>query len=214
MRTGSANSQIDVLEALTGLRVLPVASVDPDSAGRVGTTLVAAGLPCLEIAYRRDDATESIRRARQVPGLLVGAGTVLEPAQAVQAAEAGAAFAVSPALNPDVVRQCSHLGLPFVPGVATPTEVDHAIRLGIRTVKLYPAALLGGVGYLRALAAVYPDVRFIPTGGIDASTLGDYLALPNVVACGGSWLVKDTTAGNGAIDELKLRIGETLAVAR
>jgi 2-dehydro-3-deoxyphosphogluconate aldolase / (4S)-4-hydroxy-2-oxoglutarate aldolase len=138
----------------------------------------------------------------RIGGLLVGAGTVLTPEQARAAAAAGAAFAVAPGLNEEIVDCCRQLGLPFFHGVATPTEIDHARRLGLRVVKVFPIATLGGAAFLRAISATYPDVRFIPTGGVDAGTLRTYLALPSVLACGGSWLTSDRILGERAFDEL------------
>lgn len=203
---GNSN-ETDIVDALAELRVVPVATLDPASAERVGSTLVAAGLPCLEIAYRSDDATEAISQARNVPGLLVGAGTILEPAQAVAAAAAGAAFAVSPVLDTAIVERCRELGLPFFPGVATPTEITRARQLGLRALKVFPIASLGGVGFLHALGSVFPDVGFIPTGGVNPSNLGDYLALPNVLACGGSWLIQGR---DGDSADLAVRIQQAL----
>src|SRR5207253_1156626 len=137
--------------------------------------------------------------------LLVGAGTVLRPEQARAAADAGAAFAVAPGLSEEVVSASAAAALPFFPGVATPTEIEHARRLGLPVLKLFPASLLGGPGFLRAVAAIYPDVRFLPTGGIDTSTLGQYLAVPNVLACGGSWLANERVVRDRAFEELARR---------
>jgi 2-dehydro-3-deoxyphosphogluconate aldolase / (4S)-4-hydroxy-2-oxoglutarate aldolase len=202
----------EAVRRLERIRVVPLATLDPTIARRVGETLVEAGLPCVEIALRAPGAIEAIRAAAQVEGLLVGAGTVLGPEQARAAADAGAAFAVAPGLSEDVVSASAAAGLPFFPGVATPTEIEHARRLGLRVLKLFPANLLGGPGFLRAVAATYPDVRFIPTGGIDASTLGQYLALPNVLACGGSWIANERVLRDRAFDELAGRAREAVQV--
>ena len=117
-----------------------------------------------------------------------------------------------PGLSEEVVAASAAAGLPFFPGVATPTEIEHARRLGLRVLKLFPANLLGGPGFLRAVAATYPDVRFIPTGGVDASTLGEYLAMPNVLACGGSWLANERVVRERAFDELARRAREAVEV--
>lgn len=135
--------------------------------------------------------------------MLVGAGTVLSPEQARAAFEAGAQFALAPGTSGEVVDCCRELGLPFFPGVATPTEIERARRLGRHTVKVFPIAQLGGVGFLRAVSATYPDVRFIPTGGIGPDSLADYLALESVVACGGSWLVRRELLREGRFDEVE-----------
>ncbi|HEY3943845.1 MAG TPA: bifunctional 4-hydroxy-2-oxoglutarate aldolase/2-dehydro-3-deoxy-phosphogluconate aldolase [Solirubrobacteraceae bacterium] len=193
----ASDSMNDVLGRLSQLRVLPVATVSAERAQRVGRVLVTAGLPCIEIAFRTDDAATAIERASKVDGLLVGAGTVRTREQAKAAAAAGAAFAVAPALNEEVVECCRELDLPFFPGVATPTEIDRAHQLGLRTLKIFPVAAVGGMGFLRAVSATYPEFRFIPTGGVDKANLRDYLALPSVLCCGGSWII-----GNGTIGEV------------
>ncbi len=200
----------NVVDRLARLRVLPVATLDASVAQQVGATLVKAGLPCIEITFRADGAAEAIREASRVDGLLVGAGTVLSPEQARAAVQAGAAFGVAPGLSEDVVAACREERLPFFPGVATPTEIERARRMRLRTLKVFPVSSLGGVPFLRAVSATYPDVRFIPTGGIDASSLKQYLALPSVLACGGSWLVNDRVVRDRAFDELATRAREAV----
>jgi 2-dehydro-3-deoxyphosphogluconate aldolase/(4S)-4-hydroxy-2-oxoglutarate aldolase len=191
-----------LVQRLAQLRILPVATLPAETAEDVGRALVDAGLPCIEITFRAAGAAEAIRRARTIDGLLVGAGTVLTPDQARAAAEAGAAFALAPGLNEEIVDCCRELGLPFVPGVATPTEVDRARRLGLRTLKVFPIATLGGPAFLRAISATHPGIRFIPTGGVNPTNLREYLALRNVVACGGSWLISERTLQTRAFDEV------------
>lgn len=208
------HAQHRIVRCLAALRLLPVATIEPASAQAVGRTLVDAGLPCLEIAFRTPNAAEAIRRASEVNGLLVGAGTIQRPEQAEEAANAGAAFAVAPGLSEDVVECCRNLGLPFFPGVATPTEVERARRLGLRTLKVFPVTSLGGPGFVRALSAVYPDTRFIPTGGIDLATLADYLSLPNVLACGGSWLIKQAAPDDADLEALGVRVRQTMERTR
>ena len=203
----------DVVQRLERIRVVPLATLDASVARQVGETLVEAGLPCIEIAFRAPGAVEAMREAARVKGLLVGAGTVLRPEQARAAADAGAAFAVAPGLSEEVVRASAAAGLPFFPGVATPTEIEHARRLGLRVLKLFPANLLGGPAFLRAVAGTYPDVRFIPTGGVDSSTLAEYLSMPNVLACGGSWIANERVLRDGALDELARRAREAAEVA-
>jgi 2-dehydro-3-deoxyphosphogluconate aldolase / (4S)-4-hydroxy-2-oxoglutarate aldolase len=203
-----------VIDRLAELRILPLATLDPELAEDVGRALVQAGLPCVEITFRAAGAEEAIRRARGVDGLLVGAGTVLTPEQARAAAEAGAAFAVAPGLNEDVVDCCRELGLPFFPGVATPTEIDRARRLGLRALKVFPIGALGGVAFLRAVSATYPDVRFIPTGGVKAANLREYLAVPSVLACGGSWLLGEPVPSARAFGDLSRLVREAVELAR
>jgi 2-dehydro-3-deoxyphosphogluconate aldolase / (4S)-4-hydroxy-2-oxoglutarate aldolase len=197
-------SEDDVITRLGRARVVPVASLDNgDQADATARALQRGGLDCIEITFRTAAAVEALRRARAVDGMLVGAGTVLSPEQAAVAADAGADFAVAPGTNPAVVEACRALGLPFFPGVATPSEIETARALGRTTLKLFPAAQVGGVGFLRAVSATYPDVRFLPTGGIGADTAAEYLAVPSVLAVGGSWLVRPELLRAGGFDEVE-----------
>jgi 2-dehydro-3-deoxyphosphogluconate aldolase / (4S)-4-hydroxy-2-oxoglutarate aldolase len=211
---GVESTETKVVERLATLRVLPVATIDdPGQAEAVGRALVAGGLPCIEIAFRSDAAVEAIRRATGVDGLLVGAGTILSPAQAEAALDAGAAFAVAPGTSEDVLQACERIGLPFFPGVATPTEIERARALGRSTLKAFPAAQLGGPAFLRAVAATYPGVRFLPTGGIGPDNVRDYLAVPSVLAVGGSWLVRPELLREGRFDEVQRLAREAVELA-
>jgi 2-dehydro-3-deoxyphosphogluconate aldolase/(4S)-4-hydroxy-2-oxoglutarate aldolase len=204
----------EVVARLRVTRVLPVATVgDAGQVDALCRTLVAAGLDCLEIAFRSDAALEAIRRAARIDGCLVGAGTVLSSDQAEAAFAAGASFAVAPGLNEDVVSACLDLGLPFFPGVATPSEIERGRRLGLHTLKVFPAAQVGGPPFLRAVTATYPDVRFLPTGGIGPENLRDYLAVPSVLAVGGSWLVKPELLRDARFDEIERLARETVELA-
>jgi 2-dehydro-3-deoxyphosphogluconate aldolase/(4S)-4-hydroxy-2-oxoglutarate aldolase len=194
----------EVVDLLWSARVLPVATIDhPLRVERVCRALDAGGIGCIEIAFRTPAAADALLHARAVHGFLLGAGTVLTVQQARAAAEAGADFAVAPGLNEEIVAECHDLGLPFFPGVATPSEIDRARQLGLSTVKVFPAAELGGPAFLRAVSAAFPDVSFLPTGGVDASTLGGYLAVPSVVACAGSWLVRRDLVADERFDEIE-----------
>jgi len=193
-----------VVEALERARIVAVTTVDDaDQAEATARALLAGGVPCVEIAFRSDAAVESLERVRRLEGAIVGAGTILSPAQAEAASAAGAHFAVAPGTDDEVVHACRELRLPFFPGVATPTEIEHARRLGLRTLKVFPAAQLGGVGFLRAVTATYPDVRYLPTGGIGPDTIRDYLAVESVLAVGGSWPVKPELLRAGRFDEVE-----------
>jgi 2-dehydro-3-deoxyphosphogluconate aldolase/(4S)-4-hydroxy-2-oxoglutarate aldolase len=175
---------------LAGLRVVPVVTIDAaaDAAGLAGA-LAAGGLPVAEITFRTDAAAEAIRAIRAArPEVLVGAGTVLDAATVDRALDAGAEFVVAPGLNPHVVERCLERGVAVVPGVATPTELEAALALGLRLLKFFPAEALGGPGYLSAMSAPYRGLRFMPTGGINPGNLAAYLALPNVVCVGGTWI--------------------------
>jgi 2-dehydro-3-deoxyphosphogluconate aldolase/(4S)-4-hydroxy-2-oxoglutarate aldolase len=196
--------EAEIVERLRAGRVIPVTSLDDgEQAEATAVALARAGLGCIEVTFRTAAAADAIRRARGVDGMLVGAGTVLAPEQAHEAAEAGAHFALAPGLNEDVVRACREIGLPFFPGVATAGEIERARALGLRTLKVFPAATVGGPEFLRAVSATYPDVRYIPTGGIGADSLADYLAVPSVLAVGGSWLVKPALLRDGRFDEVE-----------
>lgn len=173
-------------------RVLPVVTADSAAEAEwVCRALLSGGLTSVEITFRTNVAAEAIRRASQIEGLEVGAGTVCSVAQLEAALEAGARFAVAPALNPDVVEAARRAGIPFVPGAATPTEVDRARSLGCEIIKIFPASLLGGPAFITAMSSVFPDLRFLPTGGINAENLRDYLRLPSVHACAGTWMTTD-----------------------
>jgi 2-dehydro-3-deoxyphosphogluconate aldolase/(4S)-4-hydroxy-2-oxoglutarate aldolase len=170
-------------------RVIPVLTVaSADDAERTCTALLERGLDTVEITFRTDAAAAALRRVASIAGLTVGAGTVLSVEQLDAAVDAGATFAVAPSTNAVVVDAARRAGIRFIPGAATPSEIDHARSLGCDVIKLFPAAALGGPAFVKAVSAVFPDVGFIPTGGITADTVDEYLALPSVLACGGTWL--------------------------
>lgn len=193
-----------LMETLRASRVVPVATIEePARAPRVVEALLAGGIACIEVTFRHPRAVEAIREASRVEGVLVGAGTVLDPVQAEAAADAGAAFAVAPGGDPAVIERCRSIGLPFFPGAATPTEIGRLRAQGIDLVKVFPAAQVGGPGFLRAVSAVFPDLGLMPTGGIGVDDLAEYLAVPSVVACGGSWLVPPALVRDGRYDEIE-----------
>jgi 2-dehydro-3-deoxyphosphogluconate aldolase/(4S)-4-hydroxy-2-oxoglutarate aldolase len=179
-----------MVSRLRAMRVVPVIVIDdPKHAIPLAEALAEGGLACAEITFRTAAAAQAINRiASARPDFLVGAGTVLTTEQADTAHDAGAHFAVSPGMNARVVEHCLKIGLPMYPGVCTPSEVEAALALGLRTVKFFPAEQAGGVRYLKAIAAPYPGLEFMPTGGITRDSLGDYLSFRRVVACGGSWM--------------------------
>jgi 2-dehydro-3-deoxyphosphogluconate aldolase/(4S)-4-hydroxy-2-oxoglutarate aldolase len=175
--------------AATGL--VPVVRIErAEDAPELARTLAAAGLPCIEITFRSDAAEDAIRAIRaEVPEVLLGAGTVVSVDQLNRALDAGASFVVSPGFQADVVRACLDRSVPVLPGVYTPTEIIQAMDLGLSVVKLFPASSAGGTAYLRALAGPFPQMRFVPTGGIALADLEAYLRVPSVIAVGGSWMV-------------------------
>lgn len=177
-------------DALRTLKVIPVIAIkDADSAVPLAKTLMENGMPSAEITFRTDAAAESIRRIRAAyPDMLIGAGTVLTTAQVDTALDAGVDFVVSPGLNPTVVRYCQQRGAVMIPGVNNPSLVESAMEMGLRTLKFFPASASGGTAMLKALSAVYP-VKFMPTGGVSESNIGEYLSVSSVLACGGTWMV-------------------------
>jgi 2-dehydro-3-deoxyphosphogluconate aldolase/(4S)-4-hydroxy-2-oxoglutarate aldolase len=177
-----------VVGRLAHTRIIALAAIDdPEQVEAVGVTLCRGGVPCLELTHAR---LGSIRAARRVQGLLVGVGNVQSSDAAETAARGGAHFATAPVTDMEVVHACRELELPFFPGVATPSEIGRLAALGVRTVRLFPAELLGGPAFVEAVASVYPDMRFIPSGTIGPESLRGYLKVPSVLAVAGNGLVR------------------------
>ena len=195
----------EVLEKIQKIGIVPVVVLDdPKDAAPLAKALCEGGLPCAEVTFRTAAAEESIKiMTSQFPDMLVGAGTVLTAEQADRAAAAGARFIVSPGLNPTVVKHCMEKGLPVVPGTATPSDVETVISLGLDTVKFFPAEQAGGIAMIKAMAAPYTQMKFMPTGGINAKNLNSYLAFDKVLACGGSWMVKKELISSGQFDKIR-----------
>jgi 2-dehydro-3-deoxyphosphogluconate aldolase/(4S)-4-hydroxy-2-oxoglutarate aldolase len=191
-------------DRLYQLGVIPVVAIkDAKDAVSLGQALMSGGLPCAEITFRTAAAADSIQSiAARFPDMLVGAGTVLSVDQAQKAIDGGAKFLVTPGFDADVVAFSLSKGVPIYPGVATPTEINMALNMGLSTLKFFPAEALGGLKTLKAISAPYIQVRFIPTGGINPQNLPDYLGSPAVFACGGSWLVKKTMIANGEFEPI------------
>ncbi|MEV0425764.1 bifunctional 4-hydroxy-2-oxoglutarate aldolase/2-dehydro-3-deoxy-phosphogluconate aldolase [Micromonospora sp. NPDC050495] len=204
-----------MVEAVAAGRILPVVVLhEARDAAPLAAALVAGGLRGVEVTFRTAAAAAAIRVMAQRPDLLVGAGTVVTPAQVDEAVEAGARFVVSPGFGPAVVRHCQRLGVPVFPGVTSPTEIMMALDAGLDTVKFFPAEQLGGLGMIKALAAPFGAVRFIPTGGVNTDNLAAYLAHPAVLAVGGTWMVAPDLIAAGRWDEVTRRTAAAVAVAR
>jgi 2-dehydro-3-deoxyphosphogluconate aldolase/(4S)-4-hydroxy-2-oxoglutarate aldolase len=205
-----------ILEALCQIGVVPVIAIDrADDAVPLARALLAGGIGCAEITFRTAAAAEAIRRMTgEVREMLAGAGTVLTVQQAEQAALAGAQYIVSPGFDAAVVDWCQEHHVPVLPGVATPTEINMALVRGLKLLKFFPAEEFGGVRMLKALYGPYPEVRFIPTGGIRAHNLAEYLALPNVAACGGSWMATSRMIAGGQFEEIARLSTEARAIVR
>ena len=187
-------------------RVVPVLTAESeDVALRACEAILAGGLTSVEITFRSGPTVEAIARASQLAGLTVGAGTVLSERQLSDAVAAGAEFAVSPSTDEGVIRAAQQAGVLFVPGAATPSEIDRARSLGCPLVKIFPASLLGGPAFIKAVAPLFPEVEFVPTGGVNVDNVGEYLALPSVRACGGTWICGPELLHDGRFDEIERR---------
>ena len=180
-----------MIDRLQALQLIPVVALERAAdAEPLADALCAGGLPCAEIMLRTEAALDSLRALAGREAFLLGAGTVHSAEQAAAAVDAGAQFVVTPGFNPRTVMWCQENQIPVFPGIATPTDLELALEHGVETVKFFPAETLGGVNTLKVFSGPYGQMHFIPTGGIHAGNLADYLALPSVLACGGSWMVK------------------------
>ena len=206
---GGGAAARDVASRLAKARLVAVVTIDDAAAAEpLARALVGGGMSVVEVVLRTPAAAEALRRicAMRDPSLLVGAGTVLSTEQAAAAVDAGASFIVAPGFNPAVGRWCVERGVPYVPGVATPTEIEAAMALGLTTLKFFPAEASGGAKALKAISAPYSAVRFMPTGGITAANAREYLALKTVLCVGGSWMVPSE-----AVQKLEFERIESLA---
>ena len=188
----------EMFQQLSKVRLVPVIVIhDAAKAVSLAKALCEGGLPCAEVTFRTSAAPDAIAAiAKEMPDMLLGAGTVLTTSQVDHAIDAGAKYIVAPGLNPDVVRYCQQKNVPVLPGVCTPSEVELGLSLGLKTLKFFPAEAAGGVNMIKSLGGPYGDVKFMPTGGISQENLQEYLACKNVFACGGSWMVKDELIAN------------------
>jgi 2-dehydro-3-deoxyphosphogluconate aldolase/(4S)-4-hydroxy-2-oxoglutarate aldolase len=204
----------DTLTALGAARLVPVVVLDDaDHAGPLAAALVAGGLPVAEVTFRTAAAAESIRAMAGRGDVLVGAGTVLTAQQVDEAVAAGAAYIVSPGLSRAVVERCREHGVLALPGAVTATEVQAALELGLSTVKFFPAGTSGGPAAIKALAAPFGGVRFVPTGGVSAANLHEYLSIPAVAAVGGSWMVPRDRIAAGDFDGVQRLTAEAVELS-
>ena len=186
----------NVLQKLGQYKIIPVVTIQKaEETESVLGALCRGGLPVAEICFRTPHAEEAIRLAVQkFPQMLIGAGTVIGGEQCARALAAGAKFIVSPGLSAEVAKVCLAEGVPYLPGIVTPTEIMQALALGLTDLKFFPAESFGGLKTIRALSAAFPQVRFMPTGGVNLKNVSEYLAFPKIFACGGSWMVQGTAA--------------------
>ncbi len=206
----------DLEARLTSAPVVPlIGASDTTVAVDTANALGAGGLSVIEVVLRTDEAVDCMEAiVKETSGLIVGAGTVLTVAQAEEVITRGAQFVVCPGLVDDVAEYCLDRSVPLFAGTMTAGEVQRAYALGLRTVKFFPASLAGGVPMLKALSSVFRDMRFMPTGGVSANNLGDFLALPSVVACGGSWLTPAVEIDAGNFDAITKLAQEAVAIGR
>lgn len=207
---------LTLYDAIQAVPVIPVIVLQRVSdAIPVAEALIEGGISIFEITMRTDAALPGIEKiATQFPDALTGVGTVLNQEQAKQAAESGAQFIVSPGTDRATVEFAIASGIPIIPGVSTASEVQHARNLGLHVLKFFPAGAVGGIAMLNAFSSVFADVQFVPTGGVTAANLADYLAVPNVVACGGSWLTPAKLVADGQFREISQLTVDAIEIAK
>lgn len=195
----------EILNQFEKIGIIPVVVLDDaKDAYKLGEALMEGGLPCAEVTFRTKAAKEAIKiMSKEFPNMLVGAGTVLTIEQVDEAVSNGAKFIVSPGINPKVVKYCVDNNITITPGTCNPTNVETALEFGLDVVKFFPAEAAGGLKYIKAIAAPYTGVRFMPTGGINEQNVSDYLSYDRIIACGGSWMVKGDLIKAGDFNKIK-----------
>ena len=206
----------EVLKKIQEIGIVPVVVLnDAKDAAPLAKALCDGGLPCAEVTFRTDAAEESIRiMTEQFPQMLVGAGTVLTTEQVDRAVAAGAKFIVSPGLNPRIVKYCVEKGILITPGCSNPSDIEVALENGLEVVKFFPAEPAGGLNMIKAMAAPYVGVKFMPTGGINPTNVRDYLEYDRILACGGSWMVKGSLVDAGEFDKIEELTREAVEIVK
>ena len=201
-----------ILEELKKIGIIPVIKIDDaDNAVSLAKALIAGGIPCAEVTFRTAQAEEAMRRiTKEAPDILLGAGTVLTTEQVDKAIAAGAKFIVSPGFNPKVVAHCIQRGVPITPGCSTPSDIEQALEMKLEVVKFFPAEQAGGLEYIKAIAAPYSSMQFIPTGGINAQNIVKYISHEKILACGGSWMVNADLINAGEFEKISALCKETM----
>lgn len=194
----------EALEKISEIGIVPVITInDVEKSVPLAKALIAGGIPCAEVTFRTAQGEEAIRRiARGAPDILLGAGTVTTTDQAARAITAGAKFIVSPGFNPKVVTYCIEEKIPIIPGCANPSDIEAALEFGLEVVKFFPSEQSGGLDYIKAIAAPYASIKFMPTGGINLSNITKYLEFERIIACGGSWMVSSDLISLGNFNEI------------
>ena len=203
----------EIIKEIGKIGIVPVVKLDnAKDALPLAKALINGGLPCAEVTFRTNAAEEAISQiSKAYPEMLVGAGTVLTTKQVDRAVAAGAKFIVTPGFNAKIVKYCVDRNIPITPGCPSPSDIELAIEFGLDVVKFFPAENLGGIKMIKALAAPYAGVKFMPTGGINTCNINNYLDCDKIVACGGSWMVKDTLINEGRFDEIERLTKEAVA---
>ena len=206
----------EMMKQLKNIGIIPVVVLEnAEDALPLAERLVRGGLPCAEVTFRTAAAEESIRRmANAFPEMIIGAGTVLTTDQADRAIDAGAKFIVSPGFNPKVTEYVLKKGMPMTPGVCTPTEIEAAMSLGLDVLKFFPAEPSGGLKMIKAVCAAYVNLQIMPTGGINAENVKEYLKYDRIVACGGSWMVSGALIKEGKFDEIEKLVREAAGIVK
>lgn len=206
----------EMMNQLQKIGIIPVVVLnDVKDALPLAERLMKGGLPCAEVTFRTAAAEESIRQiAKAFPDMIVGAGTVLTTEQADRAIDAGARFIVSPGFNPKVTEYVLKRGVPMTPGVCTPSEIEAAMSLGLDVLKFFPAEPSGGLGMIKAVCAAYVNLHLMPTGGINAQNVRDYLKYEKIVACGGSWMVSGALIKEGKFDQIESLVREAAGIVK
>ncbi|HBE10658.1 MAG: bifunctional 4-hydroxy-2-oxoglutarate aldolase/2-dehydro-3-deoxy-phosphogluconate aldolase [Eubacterium sp.] len=212
----NSEKTVKALEKFSEVGIIPVVVLnDAKNAEPLGKALMEGGLPAAEVTFRTEAAEESIRiMAEKFPDMLVGAGTVLTIEQVDRAVAAGAKFIVSPGFDADIVKYCLEKDIPVCPGIQTPTELIQAVKLGLDHVKFFPAENAGGLSMINAVGAAFPKVKFMPTGGINASNVVEYLKSSKIFCCGGSWMVKGALIDAGDFDKIKELTAEAAEIVK
>lgn len=206
----------DILRKIGEMGIVPVVVLnDSIDAKPLAQALCEGGLPCAEVTFRTEAAEASIQiMTEKFPDMLIGAGTVLTIEQVDRAVAAGAKFIVSPGFNPDVVKYCIDNKILIIPGCANPSDVEQAISYGLEVVKFFPAEQAGGLAYIKAIAAPYVSMKFMPTGGINPKNVQEYLAYERILACGGSWMVKGDFINAKEFDKIKVLVEDAVEIAK
>lgn len=206
---------MNIQKRIEELKIVPVVKLDQaEDAKPLAEALIAGGLPIAEVTFRTEAAYEAIKIMSEIPQMLVGAGTVINVEQAKLAVEAGAKFLVSPGFSAEVVAYAKENNIPVFPGVCTPTEVMAALAMGLTVLKFFPAENYGGLNTIKALTGPFPNIRIMPTGGINEKNIKEYLANPKIIACGGSWMVKDTLIKEKKFDEIEKLTASAVALVQ